>query len=548
MTKAVVRGGGCSCSSGAGTYTYSYARNPNWYSYSSPSVWKMCVTQTNPDGTVRIVDVSGTGAILNDIFQTDSVYNSGTDQRWITRYDYDSNGRLTAIYHPSACESYNSSTHSVAVRSSSGLVETFAYDSNGNLTERRVKRGSSGSAYLQEKIAYGRSVSLGSNTVYYPTSTKVYRTETTTDTGETETTRSYTFYPDSNDLDGDSNTSEDSFGLKELTVTHPAVPTEENGSGVSATHKYYFNSLGQLEWEKDEVGSITYREYHTDPSGPDLGKLTREIRDLDTDGFSPTPPSGYTNSSGLSLETTYAYEADGKLSEIVDPAGRREVRYYTQFLWQPSGNDPALPRTVVLTYPHIEAEGAGAGKYGPVSIAVYDLDGRLVEQAEGDPTYRSDPDPAADFDGDAHTLEAAFVGELCDRISFTYQYGQKTEEVRWTDGTQYVTEYGYDLMGRLARVKDPLGTITRTYYTIRGQVRSRYVGTNDYGWQDPPGEESGSNDMTKVEEFFYDDEEDVATNVGDGNLTREKRYVDQNSSRDVDYSYDWRNRRTKTDG
>ncbi|MGQ9591806.1 MAG: hypothetical protein ACUVYA_16120, partial [Planctomycetota bacterium] len=555
VTKAVVRGGGCSCSSGAGTYTYSYARNSTWSPYSYPGVWKTCVTQTNPDGTVRIVDVSGTGAILNDVFQTDSVYDSGTDQRWITRYELDSAGRITAIYHPSACQSYDSAAHTVTVRASQGLVETFAYDMYGNLTERRAKQGSSGSAYLQETIAYGTSVALGSSTVYYPTSTKVYPAETTSDAGWKKTTRSYVFYPDSNDLDGDSNTSEPSFAVNDLTITHPAVAGGENGSGVSATHKYYFNSLGQLQWEKDELGSITYREYHTDASGPDLGTLTREIRDLDTDDFSPAPPTEYRNSEGLSLETTYAYEADGKLSEVVDPSGRRQVRYTTQFLWQPSANDPALPRTVVLTYPHIEAEGEGAGKYGPVSIRVFDLDGRLVDEALGDPSYRSDPDPAADFDGEAPTLETAFVGDLYERTSYVYANGQKTQEIRWTDAGDpeadlYVTELAYDVVGRLARLKDPLGTITRTTYTARGQVRSRWVGTNDRDWPygDPPGEPSGSNDMTKVEEYFYDGEEDAATNVGDGNLTREKRFVDGSSSRDVDYAYDWRDRRIAVDG
>ena len=54
--------------------------------------------------------------------------------------------------------------------------------------------------------------------------------------------------------------------------------------------------------------------------------------------------------------------------------------------------------------------------------------------------------------------------------------------------------------------------------------------------------------MTVVEESFYDDEEDTSTNVGDGNLTRTKKYTSASASRDVDFAYDWRNRRTTADG
>ncbi|HKQ31644.1 MAG TPA: hypothetical protein VJV40_00460, partial [Thermodesulfobacteriota bacterium] len=54
--------------------------------------------------------------------------------------------------------------------------------------------------------------------------------------------------------------------------------------------------------------------------------------------------------------------------------------------------------------------------------------------------------------------------------------------------------------------------------------------------------------MTITEEFFYDDEEDTATNVGEGNLTRRKLYTTSGgSARTTDFTYDYRRRETQRD-
>src|SRR5206468_11771333 len=109
-------------------------------------------------------------------------------------------------------------------------------------------------------------------------------------------------------------------------------------------HKYYFNALGQLQWEKDEKGSITYREYESH-----LALLTKQIIDLDTDSFSPTPPSGYTNSNGLTIETDFTYLSNGKLTQKVDPEGRTEVYHYT-YLKVRDDTVAKIWRPVTLSY------------------------------------------------------------------------------------------------------------------------------------------------------------------------------------------------------
>jgi RHS repeat-associated protein len=538
VTKAEIQGGGCSCASGQGEYLFSYTTNPSWTPSSSLSTWRTSVTQTNPDGSLRIVDVNGVGSILNDVLQTDSSLEPANgDQRWISAYSLDAAGRVVAIYHPSACQSYSESGHSVALKTSAGLAEVFTYDSNGNLTERKLKQVSSGQDYWLEKRGY-TSKSLGDNTIYLPNSIKTYLTETTTDSGGIETQIGYTYHPDSYDLDGDANSAEDSLAVKETTVTLPAVPTAESGENVPHTHKYYFDALGQLQWEKDERGSITFRDYDAA-----LGLLTRQIVDLDTDSFTPSPPSGFSSSVGLSLETTFSYALDGKRTETLDPELRKEKYHYTKL----SGGQP-----VTVAYPHVGTSTVT----GPASIQVFDLDGNVITTALG-VSDDGDSNLDDDFDETQTTLEAAWVGTdtLFQRTESVFENGQKTKTLQWTDAedtsaAKYTTLYGYDDMGRLARVKDAGGTITRSYFTVAGRLAERHVGTNDYLLGDELGEPSGTNNMTRVEELFYDDEEDSATNVGDGNLSFLKRHVDDSgsASRDSAFSYDWRNRRTKTDG
>src|SRR5690606_26735789 len=288
-----------------------------------------------------------------------------------------------------------------------------------------------------------------------------------------------------------------------------------------------------LVWARDENGSITYREYDEK-----LGLLVREIVDLKTTGFSPSPPSGFDSATGLSLEMTYAYAADGKLTSTTDAANRTSSLYYTRL----SKGEP-----VTVRYPPLESSVLT----GPVSIEVRDLDGRTVTRAKGVP--QSSDAVLSDDWSSALSLEGAFVGELFERTESVYEGGQKVKDLEWTNAeqsgeTKYETIYGYDSMGRLARVKDAEGTITRTYYTVQGRVAERLIGTNDYDPSDPLAESTGPNDMSTVELLYYDGGDNNPAAVGDGNLTLRRLVVDGMTNRDTEYAYDFRNRRVTTDG
>ena len=86
----------------------------------------------------------------------------------------------------------------------------------------------------------------------------------------------------------------------------------------------------------------------------------------------------------------------------------------------------------------------------------------------------------------------------------------------------------------------PAGTITRYSYDVLGRRTSRKVGTVDGG---------ASDNMTLVEEWFYDDEEDTSSNVGDGFLTRHTAHTgDSGQERVTDYDYDYKGNQEDIDG
>lgn len=114
-------------------------------------------------------------------------------------------------------------------------------------------------------------------------------------------------------------------------------------------------------------------------------------------------------------------------------------------------------------------------------------------------------------------------------------------------GTNYdQTTYGYDSMKRRNREVATSGTITRTVYDVRGLTSKVYIGTNDTGatQNDPTGGGASGNNMVQITGMVYDD----GMSGGDGNLTKNTAYVDASSSRVTSFLYDFRNRRTATNG
>src|SRR5690606_13881026 len=87
------------------------------------------------------------------------------------------------------------------------------------------------------------------------------------------------------------------------------------------------------------------------------------------------------------------------------------------------------------------------------------------------------------------------------------------------EGTNfYRTAFGYDKGGRVKRVENPNGTITRLRYDAMDRLTETWIGTDDAGFTESS---NGTGNMVLVARNEYDN-----GGIGDGNLTRSIAFLD----------------------
>ena len=343
--------GECGCSGGAtGTHFLEYETNGSYTDNSGyDTTWARRTIVQRPDSSYMTQVFDEIGQPLHRILtDADPDNTSPAPEKWVTRVARDSDGWVTEIGWPDSIASYTHSTGAITTNSSAGLIRTYTRASSGDMkgfmTDRKYKEGSSGSAYFELTLAYGSfTKTVGDATVTRPviSSKRVYSEAITSGTsGSYLTSFTNTAYA-----------SPDTLSLEQRTTTHPAVDTGKNGSGSSETAKVHYVEDGTVDFELSEDGIVTYRAYTN-------GQLTTLIRDADTTSLSP--PTGF-SSSGTELDhqTTYAYDAQGRLDTTTLPSGRVTKSYYSKI-----GDD----RLVTLQYPKY-VSGSGTF-YGPVSYTV----------------------------------------------------------------------------------------------------------------------------------------------------------------------------------
>ncbi len=103
--------------------------------------------------------------------------------------------------------------------------------------------------------------------------------------------------------------------MQQKTTTLPAVPTEQNGSGVAATRKEVFDTYGNLTWIMDERGFITRLKYDVV-----TGAVTQRIDDVDTAQVSDEPAGWETpTGGGLHLVTDFEHDDQGRITQTLGP-------------------------------------------------------------------------------------------------------------------------------------------------------------------------------------------------------------------------------------
>ncbi len=513
----------CGCGSGSGAFAYSWAQNGS--TPSDLNTWYRKVEIVLPNDARRIIDYNKYGQTLNSILQEDE--SNSSSRRWITTFRHDTTGRLTDSYSVAACDSYNSSTHVVTTNTTDGMRYQYTYDSDNALSTVKLRDPGNGNWNYQRKKAFTFKTS-GSRRRYVKTSDKVYPTETTTDTGSNETTFAYTYHTDA-------------LAVKKRTTTLPTVTTAQNGPNSAVSLYAYLEDDGLQTWTKDGEGYVTYTGYDAD-----LRVATTRVVDLDNSnrptGVPAAPDTVFATTSGLNLVDEWEYDELARRTKHIAPAfdaynGTSIVSYETTKRWyysKLSGDE-----LVLMEYPHV----GSAYYHAAIDLTVLDHHGDVVTQAKGElasatrGTYLPN-----DFDETEATLEDGFNGDIVQRTEFEYTGGRQTKASVWSDADlstadKHETISTYDSSGRLETTKTPAGTITRYSYDVLGRMKTRKVGTIDGG---------GSDNMTLVEELFYDDEEDTSTNVGDGFLTRRKLDTNHSTSddRETDTTYDYRGRAT----
>ena len=537
-----------------------------------------------PAGALYSTDAFYTNYLGQTLF-SDLSDSTGADNTY-AYYQYDSQGHPILQASSSAVGSLVSDhaggTYTIQVSGGSGPVDVYAYYGSttatvysqsspppttasalgggvaGYLQATGIEDGLTGATDWQSSVDYIGYTANGI-TVYYTFDSSAYQSDnisvappspSLSDAGRTA--YRYTFYADDQCP---------SPTVASETTILPAVPTSENGSGASAQTVGVYDQQGNLIWSKDADGNVTYSAYD-----PITDKLTTTIADISSGtaaALDLTPPSGWTlPSDGISAETDYSYDTQGRLVQTLGPEHEAVVN--------PQTGQTAEVRTATWTvyedaiqqiitaegYETLDGSGNVTGDYlvNPVSVAVLNADGQVIDDIQatvassgaawgapptsGDVSLGSAPLTTLAALGDVTASSSAYVALT------TYQYddgvGGNKELVSSSVYTNIAqddfnqTNYGYDSLGRLEWTKTPGGTYTWNVLDYRGLVQSTWVGTSIAGSSDGDPSDGGANGMTKVTDYAYN---------ADGDVTSMTEYPGGTAADEItDYGYDSRDR------
>lgn len=420
---------------------------------------------------------------------------------------------------PSASYQYNPTNY--AIPASGNLPAAVA----GYMQARFQQQGQNGTSIQVESVAYTSHVAAGTTvflqsqrTTYGAVDPSTFAVSDPRTTSETYTS----YFPNTNIVQTE-------------TITDPPIPTGQNGPGTSDTITEVFDKLGNMIWQKDGGGYISYNQYD-----PLTGALVKHIDDVDTTKSSDflNLPSGWNTPAGGGAELITSYEFDnlGRTTKVIDPANQGASNLYVTRTVYNDGHAAGAGGFVneVRVYPGWHQIGT-SGTYtttGPIQISreyrpgpgapagqqtVYDE--TLTISAPIENTI----DPSGTETVDATTIQSLSRditnngGQVIEHDDYSslagLQYSPATAYLAGAvqgdntrSGNFSATIYGYDGQGRQDKVQDPNGTINRTFYDDFGQIASRWVGTSDtrtdtsHDWS--PTNNSGN--MKDVEDYVYD--------------------------------------------
>jgi RHS repeat-associated protein len=555
---------------GSRSFSFSYVQSAFSDDYNH---WKYKTTETQPDDSQNIIYANFAGQTMLSVHKADS-------DIWCDFYLYNGDGKQVLHAHPSAISGYNDTfadlLHKVNgnyefLKDYQGLVEAYdIHGPTGRIASKRIRQGEFGACirlYDMEYTAFyansgsGSSSSSGSSGA--PSGTPVYfltRKVVYPDDGcgcdcnsSSSSSSSCSFAPCcSNDRSRQIVTNyaysfhSGTAQVKQKTTTLPAIPVDQNGSGISATRKEYFDAYGNLTWNMDERGFITGMSYDIPTAS-----IIQKIEDVDTSLVSA--PLGWVTPSGggLHLITDYQHDDRGRMTQSLGPVHTIDIngaatanRRASWTVYQDAGfqnwsgqgfatgNSPSYAYTLV----------------NPVLITRTDANGKVLEQISAVRSSTNGKLQATDsFPQSTYVRWTTNQYTDCCLAASQRIYHTIPTNGSGSSGMNYdETVYGYDVMKRQTRVVSPGGTITYRVFNTRGEVVSVYIGTNDAGAMDqnPTGSGASGNNMVAVTSQEFDNDQAG----GDTNVTKSTQQVDATTGRVTRFLYDWRNRRIATDG
>jgi hypothetical protein len=531
--------GECGCSgAGAGTHEFEFETSGYTNDSGYDTEWSHRTVTKRPDGsyvTQHFDEVSqGLSAIVTDADPD----NDPTPDSRATHIERSSDGLVEDVFTPAAISDYDHTDGSVTKEASAGLIQHYDRVSSGDMkgfvSGRKHKKGTGGSAYLDEDLAYtSLSKAISDATVVRPLldTQRAYSEEITSGTtGSHLTDFDYTSYSGT-------------LAVEKVTQKHPTVSTANNGSGSQTSRSRHYKKSGVVDFEKSEDGVVAYYERIN-------GQVRMSIRDADTgkaaageDFEGVTIPSGFASDTDpnvifLHHKTENAYTPQGASSLVTPAGGDAKAEIYRSALADGCATTLKFPHTSGTTY------------YGPVRYTVKNHAGRVI--ARGIIALTNNETSASKSSWIDETkddiITAVNEGKVARLTTLIYsKSGATLDEERnyfdipssgvGTSGTNYdATLFGYDDGGRRWRVKEATGTIRRTAYDLHGRATERWTGSNDSTFGG--GEPSGTDNMVKTEAFVYD----AGAAGGNGLLTKRTLYVEDGTTgqRVTDYEYDVR--------
>ncbi len=539
------------------TFLYAYYPSGNTPGYNS---WAMKTVETCPDGSQNLLYANYAGQVMLRVLQ------SGTDQ-WCHYYQYDT-ATADLLMHamPSAVNGFDDTYADLInggayLNNNTGLIHLYQYHApTGYLAAALIQQGTLGAQIYLRQYEYVLCTPGGSSS----SSPSSSSSGCPCPMGPVYFLAAVILYP-SDGQSSDSSDSSSSGGLPQIITSYaytwyagtarvqqrittlPVISTAQNGSGVANTYRDYYDVYGNSTWHMDERGILTRTTYDIPTAG-----VTQRIDDVDTTQVSDAPPGWTTpTGAGLHLITDMTIDSEGRNtrtlgpSHTLDDGGAATVTRSdawtvyqdgTHQIWRAggkaTGTGPSYTETLI----------------NPVTIQISDSSGRPLQQIQAVRSSTSGALQATDsFAQSSYTRWTVMQYGSDNLVSAQLVYKLIPDTGSGTVGTNYdEMDFGYDVMKRANREVTGGGTVNRTVYDVRGNPQSIWTGTNDTGAtdSDPTGGGATGNNMVMVTANQYDG----GIAGGDNDLTQVTQYVDSSTSRVTTFLYDWRNRRTDTDG